>query len=224
MKTKKKEALAFEKLYTVRGLYEDGKGNEFYIYVSGEKKEVDKFIRYQKRKLVNDEFGIRVIVTPNSSVEAHHLVEENEPKRNKKPVEFKSGKVKIGISRHKIVAKRPYEITYHIDPKIKTPPETVTLGQKLDPVPDFEFEFDGLTSDVTCTVQMGKVEFTLIEVDRGLADGPKTVDVEVTPPPNNSVQLVAVSKGTMQKWRIEAIGKRPGKESVFNLEYTKKFA
>lgn len=222
MKTKKKvrkpESLTFENLYTVKGLYNDGKGNEFNVYISGEKKEVDKFRRYQERQRDDKGiFGIRATVTKDNSPVTATANKGNQlkEKRNAK-VEFKSGRVKIGISRHKIVVRRPYQITYHIDPKIKTPLQPVALGANIQPVPDFEFEFDGPTADVNCIVQKGKVDFTLVEVGKGIADGPKTIEDK------SSGKLIAKSNGAIQKWRVEAIGRMQGKESLFDLEYTKK--
>lgn len=221
-KARMPESLSFENLYTVRGLYNDGKGNEFHVYISGEKKEVDRFRRYQEHQREKGIFGIRAIVTKDDSPSISEAKPINQPKSKKNAkVEFKSGKVKIGISRHKIVVKRPYTITYHIDPKIKTLDTAIDLNEKLNPIPDFEFEFDGPTADVNCTVQTGKVEFTLIEVGKtGSANGPIMVE---DIPGQNSGKLSAKSGGAIQKWRIEAIGKRPGKESVFDLEYKKKF-
>src|SRR6266487_3689250 len=135
MTAKKSASLTFANLHTVQGMLEDGKGNEFNIYISGEKKEVDKFIRYQKRQLAKGIFGIFATVTHDDSSEHLDINNKPRPKRNSK-VEFKSGRVKIAISRHKIVVKRPYTITYRIDPKIKTAPETIALNTLIQPVPD----------------------------------------------------------------------------------------
>jgi hypothetical protein len=223
MKRKKTRSLEFSSLYTIKGLYADEKGNEFNIYVSGEKKEVDRFIRYQKRQLAKGIIGIYATVTRDPNPDLQETVQLAKPRRRRNDgVELKAGKVKIGISRHKIVTKRPYQITYHIDPKIKTPLEGVDLNENITPVPDFEFEFDGPMADVLCRVQTGKVEFSLIEVGKaGLADGPKVIE---DIPNANADTLVAHATGAIQKWRVEATGKRPGKESMFDLEYTKKFS
>lgn len=219
MKTKKSELLTFMSLYTVNGLYTDQKGNEFNIYVSGEKKEVDKFIRYQKRQLAKGIIGIKATVEPDNSPRRKST--EQKGKRINSKLEFKSGKVKIGISRRKIVTKRPYQITYHIDPKIKTPPETVGLNSQIQAVPDFEFEFDGPTANVGCTVQSGIVEFSLVEVGKEIKPAAGPVKLDDTN--NQTGTLIATANGPIQKWRVLATGKRPGKESVFVLEYTKKF-
>jgi hypothetical protein len=224
MKSKKTETLEFSSLYTIKGLYADEKGNEFNIYVSGEKKEVDRFIRYQKRQLTKGIIGIYATVTRDPDPSFQESVQPLAlPRRRRRDgVELKAGKVKIGISRHRIVTKRPYQITYHIDPKIKTPLEGVGLNENMTPAPDFEFEFDGPMADVLCRVQTGKVEFSLIEVGKtGFADGPKVVE---DIPNSNADKLVAHATGAIQKWRVEATGKRPGKESMFDLEYTKKFS
>lgn len=222
MKSKKTRTLEFSTLYTVKGLYSDEKGNEFNIFISGDKKEVDKFIRYQKRQLEKGIVGIYATVTPDHSPEPHEMMPQQKTvRRRQQDFDLKAGKVKIGISRHRIVTQRPYKITYHIDPKIKTAPMGVNLNENVRPIPDFEFEFDGPMAEVTCTVQTGKVEFALIEVgNQGFADGPRVLE---DIPNANSGSLVAHAKGTIQKWRVEAIGKRPGKESMFDLEYTKKF-
>jgi hypothetical protein len=223
MKSTKQQTLEFSTLYTVKGLYGDEKGNEFNIYVSGDKKEVDKFIRYQKRQLKKGIIGIYAKVTPDSSPAPHEMLPQQKTiRRRQQDFDMRAGKVKISISRHKIVTKRPYKITYHIDPPIKALAIGVDLNENIRPVPDFEFEFDGPTAEVTCTVQTGKVEFALIEVGTsGFADGPKIVE---DIPSANSGNLVAHATGTIQKWRVEATGKRPGKESTFDLEYTKKFS
>src|SRR5512147_2602008 len=104
MKSKKTRTLEFSTLYTVKGLYSDEKGNEFNIFISGDKKEVDKFIRYQKRQLAKGIIGIYATVTPDHALEPHELIQQQKTvRRRQQDFDLKAGRVKIGISRHRIV-------------------------------------------------------------------------------------------------------------------------
>jgi hypothetical protein len=129
----------------------------------------------------------------------------------------KSGKVKIGISRLCIVTKPPYKITYVVDPPIQ-PKASLSVGLNQTIPADFAVEFDGSVSNVTCTVQEGIVEFKLIEVDTGVTKGQFIIE---DLPPNNSKVIKAQASGNVQKWRAEITGRRPGKESRFELQYVK---
>jgi hypothetical protein len=224
MKLSKKASLTFMRPHFVTGILSDGKGNIFMVYISGSKKEVEKFVRYQKRQLSKGVLGINATVEHDDAPHAvpdatiSNLTQEKDDK-----ITFTSGKsdkVKIGISRLCIVTKPPYKITYRIDPPIQ-PKANLSVGLNQTYPADFAVEFDGSVSNITCTVQTGMVEFKLIEVDTGLIDGPYILE---DLPPNNLKTIAAHASGNLQKWRAEVIGRRPGKESRFELEYVKKYA
>ena len=221
-KTPDQESLTFENLYTVRGLYKDGKGNEFHVFISGEKKEVDKFRRFQEHQRdVKSIFGIRATVTKDISNNISEEAPASMPKKQKNTaVEFKSGKVRIGISRHKVVVKKPYKITYHIDPTIK---KEGVVGA----VP-FSFDLDRKNAEIKCTVLSGKVEFKLWDIGSTttLAAGPTVISDSNG---NNSGTLSAKGNNTTVRWQLTAaeatptIGNQNIKSSTFEIEYTKQF-
>ena len=224
MKTNQKASLTFNNTYSITGVLKDGKGNIFTVYISGSKKEVDKFVRYQKRQLSkNGTPGISATVQHYDPPKVNNKTKKStlDTSSKKRETEIEFGKVKIGISRRKIVVPPPYEITYHIDPRIKTPPMIANMGEKPKiAIPDFAIEFDDVpTATIDCLVITGMVEFKLIETDtERVADGPIIIEKD------NSGKLFANASGNVQKWRVEVTGKRPGKESVFELVYSKKFS
>ncbi len=224
MKTNQKASLMFNDSYSKTGVLKDEQGNIFTVYISGSETEVDEFVQYQINKISKNGF-------PGISATVKHY---NPPKVNKvnkkgaqdtfskqEVTEIAFGKVKIGISRQKIVIPPPYKITYCIDPIIKTPRMTAIMnGQPQIAVPDFAIEFDDVsTAYIHCVVITGEVEFKLIETDtQRVADGPKIVKT------GNSDKLRARATGNVQKWRVEVTGKRPGKESEFVIMYSKRFS
>jgi len=226
MKTKKEETLTFENLYTVRGLYTDGKGNEFYVYISGEKKEVDKFRRYQEHQRdKKGVFGIRATVSKDDSSSTPDANQLHQQKSNKKvkKTEFVAGKVRIGISRHKIVIKKPYKVTYFIDPKTPVPGNTDT------DIPAFQIELDGTKANVDCKVTKGAVTFQMSELGTvtTVAAGPITLTDQEG---NNKGNLSATGTLSTVRWQVTAkqavapkIPNIKPQPSVFELEYTKHF-
>jgi hypothetical protein len=227
-KTTPPESLTFTNLYTQKGIYNDGKGNKFHIYISGEKKEVDRFVRYQKRKIAKGDFGIRVTVTKDDSPaasDANQVIQVEQNKKAKK-VEFVSGKVMIGISRHKIVIPKPYKITYLIDPK------TIEPGKTDIAAPGFQIELDGTMASILCRVKKGKVKFQLWQLgnqDKAIEAGPNAgpitlgdLDAEKT--------LSATANLSTVRWQVTATQAAPmipnmvHPPSEFELEYTKHFS
>lgn len=227
-KAKEPESLTFSNLYTQKGIYKDGKGNEFYIFISGEEKEVDKFVAYQKRKAAKRNFGIRITVAKDDTppAKATNKKIQSKPDKKAKKVQFVSGKVTIGISRHRIVIPKPYKITYLIDPK------TIDPGTTEKNVPGFQIELDGTTANVTCRVKKGTVQFQLWQLGSG--------DVPVNAGPNagplilgdldGDKTLSAAANSNTVRWQVTAtqaaISKIPNirpQPSIFELEYTKHF-
>jgi hypothetical protein len=227
-KAKKSESLTFSSLYTQKGVYKDAKGNQFNIYISGDKKEVDKFVNYQKNKIKKGIFGIRATVTKDDSPQDSNTNQEiqSKQKRKVKKVEFVSGKVMIGISRHRIVTKKPYKITYLIDPKTDVP------GNTDNPVPGFQIELDGTTASVDCKVTKGNVIFQLWQL--GSFDTPINAGVNAGPITLSDLDgkktLSATANSSTVRWQVTAtqaaIAKFPTikpQPSIFELEYTKHF-
>ena len=133
------------------GVLKDSQGNAFSIEIKGtDKKEVEKFIRYEKRQSAQGK-GIKVKVEPyEGEIPYSSLSTKKTPKKVTKQVNWNGTCIKIKELRVKV--KKPYKLYLEIDPKLKA----------IDPPHDYPFD-NQPSAEVKLDVSFGTATVQLFE-------------------------------------------------------------
>lgn len=104
---------------------EQGDFHSFYLYLTGTSRQaIEDFLTYQTNK---EALGIQIDVEPLSNLDDFppedmraigEFQHEDDEQVNPEGVLVDNGKLKIGISRLKIITPKPYKIVYVIDPAV----------------------------------------------------------------------------------------------------------
>jgi hypothetical protein len=154
-KKKPQKKLEFTSIKTGRcsayGVLRDSQGNAFSIEIKGtDRKEVEKFIRYEKRQAEQGK-GIKVKVEPyEGAIPYASLVSQKTPKKVTKQVNWNGTCIKIKELRVKV--KKPYKLHLEIDPKLKA----------IDPPHDYPFD-NQPSAEVKLEVSFGIATMELFE-------------------------------------------------------------
>jgi hypothetical protein len=214
MKGQKLKFKAPDHLWQATGLLNDERGNSFRIFVYGRSKAgVHKFVQYLERKKAEGQPAIRVSVTRTKKYRGRKRGLEDQVASSSGEVEpgdadhIKLPGVSIGISRLKMVTRRPYTITYTIDPPIPLSEERTETDPMGEPVNVwtnvFEAEFSDLDeANILCEAKSGNVQVELCELDK--AGNRIQRDVQDTVA-TSTAKLNQVSK-TTGKWVVQVKG------------------